>query len=117
MDEITIQFLKMGETLNKVLENQMSMKEEILKIQKDLIDFKVETRENFAKVNEDLQNFKEETRGNFAKVNEDLNNFKEETKENFAKHLKRMDDGFFTVQQLFKADSDGIRGFEKVNFS
>ena len=81
MDEITIQFLKMGETLNKVLENQMSMKEEILKIQKDLIDFKVETRENF------------------------------------AKHLKRMDDGFFTVQQLFKADSDGIRGFEKVNFS
>ena len=95
MEELTIQILKMGETLNKVLENQLEMKKDISKLNERLDKFEKE-----------MYDFKDE-----------MYEFKEKTTISIDKINFKMEDGFSTVVELFKMDDKGVRGFEKVKFS
>ena len=109
MEELTIQILKMGETLNKVLENQLEMKKDISKLNERLDKFEKEMHEFM----DEMHKFKDE----MYDFKDEMYEFKEKTTISIDKINFKMEDGFSTVVELFKMDDKGVRGFEKVKFS
>ena len=93
----------MEKLLNEILENQLLTNNMVMKIK--------EGQEKMEKDIKELQEGQEEMRKDIKELQEG----QEKISKRIDKIEFKMNDGFITVQELLKADENGIRGFEKVS--
>ena len=101
MEELVKQVLKIGETVNKVLENQIYMRNDIVKLQegqeqmrKDIVELQEEQKQ-MRKDMTKMQSDQIEMQGNIVRLEKEM-------KEGFRKLNEKIDTGFSDISSEFR---------------